>query len=159
MPDVKLEATVPLPPAQAFDVFVEQMNTWWPRQGVFPYSFAPNSTRPLHIRFEATPGGRYFETFADGGEYVIGTISAWHPPTELAYSWRDPTWNGCTDIRLRFEPADDGARVSYTQDGFAGAGVPELIPYYQIGCEQTFSAYIAHCRALDKLQTLTSRLA
>ena len=54
--------------------------SWWPRQGVFPYSFAPKSTRPLHIRFEATPGGRYYETFADGSEYVIGTISVWSPP-------------------------------------------------------------------------------
>ena len=159
MPDVKLEATIPLPPAQAFDVYVQQMDVWWPRQGVFPYSFAPKSTRPLHIRFEAKPGGRYYESFADGSEYVIGSISAWNPAAELAYTWRDPTWDGSTDIRLRFAPQGDGARVTYTQDGFASAGVAELSPYYQIGCEQTLSAYVAHCAAIDKLQTLTSGLA
>lgn len=154
MPDVKLEATVPLPPRQAFDVFVQQMDTWWPRQGVFPYSFAPETTRPLHIRFDGREGGRYYETFADGSEYVIGTISIWNPPLELAYSWRDPAWDGSTNIRLRFAPADDGTRVTYSQDGFESAGVPWLSPYYQIGCGQTLSAYIAHCRALSALQDL-----
>ena len=105
MPDVKLEATVPLPPQQAFDVFVGGMDVWWPRRGVFPYSFAPETTRPLHIQFDERKGGRYYETFADGSEYVIGAISVWNPPAELAYSWRDPTWPGSTDIRLQFAPA------------------------------------------------------
>ena len=43
----------------------------------------------------------------------------------------------------------------YEQDGFAAAGVPELIPYYQIGCGQTLAAYIAHCEALHALQRLS----
>ena len=157
MPDVKLEATVPLPPAQAFDVFVEGMDVWWPRRGVFPYSFAPPGTRPLHIRFEARAGGRYYETFADGSDYEIGTVTVWKPPVELAYSWRDPAWSGSTDIRLEFAPEGEGTRVDYRQDGFAGAGVPGLIPYYQIGCGQTLAAYVAHCRALSALQELERR--
>ena len=146
---------IPLPPADAFDVFVGQMNTWWPRQGVFPYSFAPGTTRPLHIQFEPHLAGRYYETFADGTEYVIGAITIWQPPTTLAYSWRDPTWPGETLIQLRFETDGDGSRVTYAQAGFAAAGVPELAAYYQIGCEQTLAAYAAHCRALRKLQMLT----
>ena len=154
MADVELQERVPLPPEQAFDAFVQQMDVWWPRRGVFPYSFAPETTRPLHIRFEGKLGGRYYETFADESEYDIGTISAWNPPAALAYSWRDPTWEGSTEIRLRFTPEGEATRVTYTQDGFASAGVPWLIPYYQIGCQQTLSAYIAHCRALNALQAL-----
>ena len=130
------------------------MDTWWPRRGVFPYSFAPETTRPLHIRFEAKPGGRYYETFADGSEYLIGKITVWNPPLELAYSWRDPTWKGSTNIRLQFAAEGEETRVTYTQDGFAAAGAPGLVPYYQIGCRQTLSAYIAHCRALRALQAL-----
>ena len=83
MPDVRIQQIVPLPPADAFDVFVQQMDTWWPRQGVFPYSFAPKSTRPQHIRFEAQADGRYYETFADGSEFVIGHITIWEPPAAL----------------------------------------------------------------------------
>ncbi len=154
MPDVTLEVTVPLPPETAFDVFVQQMDIWWPRQGVFPYSFAPSSTSPLHIRFEPRPGGRYYETFLDESEYEIGRITDWDPPARLAYSWRDPSWPGETRIALTFASQGDGARVIYEQDGFAQAGVAELAAYYQIGCRQTLSAYVAHCRALHELGQL-----
>lgn len=155
MPDVTLEATVPLPPERAFDVFVQQMDIWWPRQGVFPFSFAPEGTRPLHIRFEPALGGRYYETFMDGSEYVIGRIKDYHRPERLGYTWRDPSWRGETQIALAFNAEGDGARVIYQQDGFANAGVPELAAYYQIGCRQTLSAYLAHCRALYELGKLS----
>ena len=151
MPDVEIQATVPLKPAQAFDVYARQMDTWWPRRGVFPYSFAPETTFPRHIRFEPRLDGRYYETFADGSELVIGRIRAYAPPTQLDYTWRDPNWQGDTLIRLRFDEADAGTQVTYTQDGFAGAGVAWLAAYYQIGCEQTFAGYIAHCRAIHQL--------
>lgn len=154
MPDVTLEATVPLPPERAFDVFAQQMDLWWPRRGVFPYSFAPEDTRPLHIRFEPELGGRYYESFLDGSEYVIGRISEYQPPERLAYTWRDPSWRGKTRIALSFSAEGEGARVIYEQDGFAEAGVPELAAYYQIGCRQTLSAYVAHCQALYELGNL-----
>ena len=154
MPDVQLEVTVPLEPAQAFDTFVQQMDVWWPRQGVFPYSFAPASTRPLHIRFEPRMGGRYYETFMDKSEFVIGRITIFQPPSLLSYTWQDPTWPGETTIQLRFNVEEDGTGVTYEQDGFSAAGVPELAAYYQIGCRQTLSAYVAHCRALYELSQL-----
>ena len=158
MPDVTLEASVPLPPAGAFDVFVQQMDVWWPRRGVFPYSFAPEGTRPLHIRFEPELGGRYYETFLDGSEYEIGRISDYQPPERLAYTWADPTWRGETRIALAFSAEGEGARVNYQQDGFANAGVPELAAYYQIGCRQTLSAYAAQCQALYELGNLSDAL-
>ncbi len=154
MPDVQLNFSLPLPPQEAFDVFVNQMDLWWPRRGAFPYSFAPETTRPQHIRFEAQAGGRYYETFADGSEYIIGSITTWQPPTQLAYTWRDPTWQGETTITVRFMPSGDGADVIYTQSGFAEAGVAWLIPYYQVGCRQTLAGYSAHCRALHELRAL-----
>ncbi len=154
MPDVFLQETVPLPPQAAFDIYVQQMDVWWPRQGVFPYSFAPKSAFPRHIRFEAALNGRYYETFSNGGEYEIGRITVWQPPATLRYTWQDPTWPSHNQISLRFDPKGEGTLVTYEQDGFAGAGVPDLIPYYQIGCRQTLSAYIAHCRAIFELQAL-----
>lgn len=155
MPDVQLEVSVPLPPARAFDTFARQMDRWWPRQGVFPYSFAAEGARPLRIRFEPKLGGRYYETFLDGSEYVIGRITTWEPPARLGYTWQDPTWAGETRILLSFSVEGDGARVIYEHDGFESAGVPELAAYYQIGCRQTLSAYAAHCRALYELGQLS----
>ncbi len=154
IPDIEHELSVPLPLEQAFAVFVEQMDTWWPRKGVFPYSFAPKTTQPRHIRFEPHLGGRYYETFADGGELVIGRITDWQPPTQLAYTWRDPTWSGETAIQLTFAAADEGTRVVYQQSGFDVAGVAWLIPYYRVGCAQTLAGYVAHCRALQAVAAL-----
>ncbi len=154
MPDLRLDFSVPLPPEQAFAIFVEEMNIWWPRQGVFPYSFAPEGTRPLGIQFEARAGGRYYETFTDGSECVIGRITRWQPPTSLHYTWRDPSWQADTKIELAFAAENDGTRVAYAQDGFAGAGVAWLVPYYEVGCEQTLAGYAAHCRATRRVQDL-----
>ncbi len=155
MPDVKLAVTVPLPPERAFDTFVQQMDIWWPRRGVFPYSFAPAGTRPLHIRFEPRVGGRYYETFLDESEYEIGRIILYQPPQRLTYTWQDPTWRSETQIALAFTDEESGTRVVYQQDGFEGAGVPDLAAYYQIGCRQTLSAYVAHCKALHELGRLS----
>ncbi|MDE2638811.1 MAG: SRPBCC domain-containing protein [Chloroflexota bacterium] len=157
MPDVQLEATVPLPPEDAFDTFVQQMDVWWPRRGVFPYSFAPAETRPLHIRFEPQLGGRYYETFLDETEYEIGRITLYQPPEQLAYTWQDPAWQSETRIALAFSAEENGARVVYEQDGFAQAGAPDLAAYYQIGCRQTLSAYVAHCQALYELGHLSQQ--
>ena len=154
MPDIQLKIEVPLPPERAFAVFTEQMDTWWPRQGVFPYSFAPKTTLPQHIRFETQPGGRYYERFADGSELVIGHITLWQPPQRLAYTWRDPSWADDTSIQLDFGAFEAGARVVYRQTGFAAAGVEWLIPYYRVGCAQTLAGYVAHCRALHAVQEL-----
>ena len=156
MPDIRLEVTVALPQERAFDVFTEQMDTWWPRQGVFPYSFAPKTTRPQHIRFEPRLDGRYYETFADGSEYTIGRITDWQPPTQLAYTWRDPTWAGDTLIQLDFAAAEAGdcSKIVYQQSGFEAAGVGWLVPYYRVGCAQTLAGYVAHCRALHAVAAL-----
>ena len=152
MADTRVQADVPLAVGEAFEIYVHQMDVWWPRQGVFPYSFAPKTTYPRRIRFEPKLGGRYYETFADDSEYTIGRIIGWEPPTALRYTWRAPDWSGETTIRLAFAALEQGAGLIHEQDGFAAAGVPDLIPYYQIGNKQTLSAYIAHCRAVYELR-------
>jgi len=156
MTDTLVRGMVPLPIESAFDIYVNQMDTWWPRHGVFPYSFTPRSTMPHHIRFEAKPGGRYYETFADGSEYVIGYIQMWKPPEQLEYTWRDPTWRGETLITVSFNQMGQETEVVCEQDGFAEVGVPELIAYYQIGNRQTLAGFFAHCLAIYELGELES---
>lgn len=154
MAEPRTELQIPLDPQEAFKVYVEQMNTWWPRQGIFPYSFAPSTTKPDRIEFEAEAGGRYFETFADGSELEVGRITSWNPPHHLAYTWRDPEWPGETTITVSFTASEDGTLVAYEHVGFADAGVPELAPYYVIGNRQTLAGYEAHCRAIAELRAL-----
>ncbi len=154
MVETDCEVFVPLSPAAAFDLYVNQIDTWWPRQGVFPYSFAPATTRPAHIHFEGEPGGRLVETFADGSEYVIGQITDWDPPAGFAYDWRDPSWPGPISYSVQFRPATGGTTVQVTSAGFAALGLEEMIPYYAIGDRQVNRVYAAHGQAVYELQAL-----
>lgn len=154
MAGTAFEAMLPLPPAAAFDLYVNQIDVWWPRRGVFPYSFAPKNTAPARIQFEPTPGGRFFETFADGTQYEIGRITRWQPPVLLVYTWRDPTWPGATTITATFSALGEGSRFRYQQEGFAAAGVPDLPPFYAIGNRQTMAGFVAHCHAVAELKAL-----
>lgn len=154
MADTHVNGTVPISPKAAFEIFVQQIDTWWPRRGVFPFSFAPSTTYPRHIRFEGEQNGRFYETFADETEYEIGRITGWDPPNRITYTWRDPVWPASTTITVSFNETTNGTEVIHEQSGFANAGVPELPPYYQIGNQQTLSGFIAHCHAIFELQTL-----
>jgi len=152
MPDTQVQGVVPLKPEEAFEVYVNQIDSWWPRQGIFPYSFAPATTHPRHIRFEPQIGGRFYETFADGADLLIGRITGWDPPHRLTYTWRDPSWKGETEITISFAAIEQGTEVRHEQSGFAAAGVPELPPYYEIGNRQTLAGFIAQCRAISELR-------
>ncbi len=152
MPDLQVSGIVALPKEEAFDVYVSQINTWWPRQGIFPFSFAPKETLPLHIQFKAQEGGRFYETFQNNQEFVIGKVLKWDPPNQLVYTWKDPTWEGETTITVSFSQNMQATEVILIQDGFAEAGVPDLPPFYEIGNRQTLAAYLAHCRAIHEMK-------
>jgi uncharacterized protein YndB with AHSA1/START domain len=149
-----VEGSVSLSPQEAFDIYVNQINIWWPRHGVFPYSFAPKSTRPLHIRFEPQEQGRFYETFLDGSEYVIGQITELQPPNKFVHTWRDPTWDGETTTTITFTEVDGGTQVTLEQDGFAAIGLPDMPAFYDIGNRQTLAGFIAHCVATHELRQL-----
>jgi uncharacterized protein YndB with AHSA1/START domain len=152
MADTRVQEVVPLSIDEAFEVYVNQINTWWPRQGIFPFSFAPKETLPLHIRFEPKQGGRFYEEFQDGTEYVIGDITKWDPPKLLIYTWKDPTWEGKTTITVTFTQKDKHTKVILEQSGFAEAGQPDLPPFYEIGNRQTLAGYVAHCTAIHEMK-------
>ena len=148
----EVSATVPLSPAKAFEVFTHQLDTWWPRRGVFPYSFAPSSTKPEHICFVRNE--RLHERFADGTDYTIGEVLEWDPSRRLVHEWRDPSWTQATVVSVTFDHDGHECLVTLRHDGFSEAGAADLLPYYDIGNRQTFAAFVAHCNAIHELQEL-----
>ena len=64
MTAIERAIAIAAPPERVFAAYVEQINAWWPRQGLFRYTFAPASTAPAEIHFEPVPGGRLYERFA-----------------------------------------------------------------------------------------------
>lgn len=152
MPDLRVQGIVPLSKEEAFDVYVNQIDTWWPRQGIFPFSFAPQETLPLHIRFEPKEGGLFYEEFQNGKKYVIGEITKWDPPNLIKYTWKDPAWKGKTTISVSFTQENINTEIALEQSGFTEAGQPDLPPFYEIGNRQTLAGYVAHCIAIHEMK-------
>ena len=106
-----------------FNIYVDRIDDWWPRRGEkYRYSFAPESTEPKHIRMESGAGGRFYEQFADGSEYTIGTVEVYDPPNEIVYTWNVPGWPEPTTVRVRFVQSGDTTTVMVEHTGFPDDG-------------------------------------
>jgi hypothetical protein len=56
-----------------FDEYANQINEWWPRRGeTNRYSFAPDTTEPDRILFDAKEGDRY----SAGHREILGIFAA-----------------------------------------------------------------------------------
>lgn len=101
-----------------FNTYVTRIDEWWPRRGErFRYSFAPDTTEPRSIRFVAEAGGRFYEEFADGSQYDIGTVEVYDPPNEIVYTWRAPDWPDASTVRVRFVQNGDVTTVMVEHTG------------------------------------------
>jgi uncharacterized protein YndB with AHSA1/START domain len=79
--DVAKTVTVPVPPAEAFRIFVEQPMDWVPPGHMFLKDAEL-------IAIEPGVGGRFFERNAAGAEGIHGVITEWRPPHRLVMTWR-----------------------------------------------------------------------
>jgi uncharacterized protein YndB with AHSA1/START domain len=99
--------TVKAGPKRAFDLFVSNMERWW------PLSHHIGKTPFTAVIMEPKVGGRWFERDASGAECQWGEVLAWEPPTRILLAWRlnarfeyDPTF--LTEVELRFAPTAAG---------------------------------------------------
>jgi len=79
---------------------------------------------PERIVLQGHVGGRIFEHTSEGVEYDRGRVTAWEPPTRLAYTWHigsDPA--AATEVEVRFLPRDDDtSRVGIAHRGLDRLG-------------------------------------
>ena len=69
---VRYAATVPLPADQAFRLFTEGYNTWWPGHHI-------GTAEMAEAVLEPRTGGRYYERGVDGSECEWGRVLACEP--------------------------------------------------------------------------------
>ncbi len=121
IPAIKKTVTVPLAPGEAFRVFTEDLELWWP---VETHSLsAKNGDRPRSVSVEARKGGKITETLPDGTTSDWATITDWRDGEGFAFDWyvgRDPA--DATQVRVTF--VGDGAEtvVTLVHDGFDRLG-------------------------------------
>lgn len=86
---------VPCGQEQAFRVFIEQMDSWWPLE---MFSVSAMSGAPAHsIRVDAREGGEIVEVGPDGTEHAWGKISQYDPYSMIALDFHIPT--PCTRMK------------------------------------------------------------
>ena len=117
---VRVTVAVPVPPRDAFDAFTLEIDRWWRRGPRYRVA----GRHPGTLAFEPKLGGRLFEAYAgDGGPrvHVVGAITAWEPPSHLAFEWRASNFAAgeVTFVDVRFTPAESGTRVELVHRGFA----------------------------------------
>jgi uncharacterized protein YndB with AHSA1/START domain len=115
---VREAVRVPLPRAEAFGLFTDGIEQWWPLDE--GYSYGGDRAREIHL--EPRVGGRFFERFVDGDELEVGRVTLCDPPHRIVFTWRDPDWAGETEVDVTFAEGPDGTVVSLTHRGFERLG-------------------------------------
>jgi uncharacterized protein YndB with AHSA1/START domain len=65
----------------AFTVWTSEIGAWWPPDHTV------TGQPDLVVVLQGGVGGRIYERTADGVEHDWGQVTAWNPPTRLAYLW------------------------------------------------------------------------
>ena len=92
---------------EAFRVFTDEFDSWWPR------THHIGKSPMTHTYIEGRVGGRCYSDQEDGTSCSWGTVTTWEPPRRFVFAWQiTPQWG--------FEP--DVAKSSEVEVRFADAG-------------------------------------
>jgi uncharacterized protein YndB with AHSA1/START domain len=97
-------------PEDAFDVFTDDIDSWWPRThhiGKVPMQ---------RVIIEPKAGGRCYTVQVDGTECDWGRVLAWDPPRRLVLAWQithawgyQPDVAQSSEVEVRFAPVRGGS--------------------------------------------------
>jgi uncharacterized protein YndB with AHSA1/START domain len=107
---VRKSVTVKANAEQAFRVFTDGFDTWWPRG-----HHIGNAPMKKAI-IEGTAGGRCYTEQVDGTECDWGTVLIWEPPQRFVMAWQidehwkyEPDLAKSSEVEVRFTPEPDGS--------------------------------------------------
>ena len=95
-PPIRQSTTVRGSVEHTFDVFVDQLDQWWPLR-----THSQGEERVVSVTVERRAGGRIYETWDNGQTHDWGTLLAWDPPTRFVLTW-DIVQPGVTEVELTF---------------------------------------------------------
>jgi len=104
-----LAQAVDVPPERAFQVFVDEIDRWWPRD----YTWARDNLAEIAI--EPKMGGRAYERDKAGGEQVWGKVLSFDRPHHIVIAWQispervaEDSESTSSRLDVRFSPLDGG---------------------------------------------------
>lgn len=109
---VRKSIRVKAAPAKAFEVFTQQMDSWWPR------AYHIGSSPMKRVVVEGRADGAIYTEQEDGTICPWASVKAWEPPHRFVMNWQiNPDWqyepnlDQCSEVEVRFTPADDGTTL------------------------------------------------
>jgi uncharacterized protein YndB with AHSA1/START domain len=140
---VKKAVTVPLSPAEAFDLFTARIANWWPLGERFSIS-GPGA---VSCGIEPRVGGAVYEVRNDGERLPWGKVLAWDPPRRLLLSWHPgKSADVAQEVEVTFASDGSGTRVELVHRGWQklGSDAARVRESYEGGWETVFlGAYAA----------------
>ncbi len=110
---IEKSLTVPLSPAEAFALFTNDMDTWWPKASHSVTGAKAKVTFPSYKDSEITEDGE------DGTRVVWGKLIAYEPGVYLAFTWHPGrTEQDATVVTVTFTQTAEGTRCDLTHGGF-----------------------------------------
>lgn len=121
---VRAMTTVPLPPAEAFALFTDEVDAWW-RHGPRFRPAADGKTG--RMVFEPGAGGRLLEVYETGADaFELGRTLEWIPGDRLVFQMggREFAKDEWTRVAVYFERLESGrgTRVTIEHTGFDALG-------------------------------------
>ena len=106
---------VAVAPADAFEVFTDEIDVWWRRGPRFR-----NSGAESELCSEQHDGGRRLVERMRHRVFEIGRVLTWEPGQRLVFEWRQSNFKAdeVTEVEVRFEPSGDGTRVTLEHRGW-----------------------------------------
>jgi hypothetical protein len=116
----------------AFATWTTRIGMWWPADHTI-------SGSSVSVVLEGHVGGRIYERTDRGEEHEWGTVTAWRPPYQVAYSWHlGSREEASTDVAVTFVSVGTHmTRVDIEQSGWERLGevASEMRDRNQIGWE------------------------
>jgi uncharacterized protein YndB with AHSA1/START domain len=137
---VEKSVTVSVPVERAFEVFTQEIGTWWPLR-----THAVDTERSETVVMETHVGGRLYERTPSGEEHVWGKLVAWEPPTRIAYSWHPGRGEETAqEVEITFSPEGDGTRVDVRHYGWEKLDerIDEVVASYDEGWDAVIARYV-----------------
>lgn len=120
----------------AFRLFVDELGKWWPlHEGHYSYC----GDRANEIFLEAQPGGRFYERYKDGEEFIVGHVTVCDRPHRIAFTWTAGE-GGETEVDVTFTPQDGGTRVDLEHRALEKMG--EMGQSFGDGWEDVLGYYV-----------------
>ena len=108
LPPIQKSISVSWDPNAAFNRFVNEMGSWWPRSAL-----SIGAERIARIVFEPRVGGLIYEQHKDGRRFQWGRVLEYDPPRRVVIAWH-PTKDeaNAQNVEVRFAPEGTGTHVT-----------------------------------------------